>query len=115
MALSEYDSGSASIGTTEFDLINSSTSIAASTDAGVYQLFVDVNAMAAGDQYEFAYYEKSRSGDTARRNVLAVLTGAQANALFAIPPLHLMHGWTFTAKKLAGTDRTLNWSIRRAS
>jgi hypothetical protein len=114
MALTEAFSGSASISTTEYSFVNGSTSVATETSDGAFQLIVDVNAMAAGDQYEFFLREKATSGGTQRLNSLGVLTGAQASPTFTTGVWILLHGWDFTAKKISGTDRTLLWSIRKS-
>jgi hypothetical protein len=107
--------GSESVGTTEHSLATdtSYSSADAQTDDGVVQAVIDVNAMAAGDQYRVRMYEICRSGDTQRIAHSAVLTGAQSEPLYYTPALTMMHGWDVTLTKLAGTDRTINWSLRR--
>ena len=44
---SEVYSGSATIGTTEYDCPSASTSIGAVATAGIYQVFVDLDALTA--------------------------------------------------------------------
>jgi hypothetical protein len=107
-------SGSNSISTTEFSLtLNSTTGAPASkTDKGTVQLVLDVSAMIAGDQYELKLYDKARSGDTQRLASRWTMTGAQAEPLFMTPALMLGEGWDFTLKRLAGSDRTIQSSIR---
>ena len=114
MAISEYKTNSASVSTSEYSFVNNSTSLAADTTDGVYQVFVDTSAMAAGDQYQFTVYEKVTSGGSKQIIYQAVLTGAMA-ATWVTPALVLMNGWDVTALKLAGTDRTLAWSIRQVA
>lgn len=113
MALTTYKEGSASVSTTEISLVNNNTSIATDTTAGVYQLFLDLNALAAGDQFEVYLREKVVSSGTQRQISLAVLTGAQS-LIFITGAFQLMNGWDLTIKKLAGTDRTIPFSIRKA-
>lgn len=115
MAISGLYENSASISTTEYSLPNNSTSLTAKTDVGVFQIVIDLNAMAAGDQYELKIYEKCRSGDTKRLLDVYTFTGAQPKPLVMYPSLILMYGWDVTMKRLAGSDRTIAWSIRQVS
>lgn len=110
-----FTGSAVTISATEFSLINSSTSIAANTTVCVATLFLDVNNMAAGDEYEIALQEKAISGGTQRRLLLADLVGLQNDPLFVMGPFILGVGWDFTVKKIAGTDRAFTWSIRSAS
>lgn len=115
MAITALYENSASISTTEYSLTNNSTTLAAKTDDGVFQCFLDLNAMTAAEQYEFKISEKGQSGGTQRLLHYAVFTGAQSPPIFVTPALVLMHGWDMTLKKLAGTDRTIEWSIRQVA
>lgn len=112
MAISEAYTGTASISTTEYSLTNNSTSIATQTTDGIYQLFLDVDAMVAGDEYEIRILEKCRTGDTQREVYKSTLGGDQGSALFVTPALVLVNGWDMTVKRTAGADRTILWSIR---
>jgi hypothetical protein len=115
MAISEAFSGTASISTTEYSLPNASTTLTPRTEDGIYQLFLDLSALVAGDEYELKLYEKCRSGDTQRVVERWSFTGAQSLPLFASPSLILLHGWDMTLDKIAGTDRTILWSIRQVA
>lgn len=85
------------------------------TDAGSFQFFLDCVAnFAKGDEYEFRVYEKARSGGTVRTVFRAVISDAQVE-MFVTPPILLGVGWDATVKKLAGTDRAIDWSVRRVS
>ena len=44
------------------------------------------------------------------RNLLVLLV-----LLAVTPALVLMHGWDMTILKLAGTDRSIEWSIRQVT
>ena len=112
MAISEAFAGSASISTTEYDLPSASTTLSSQTSDGIFQLFLDLNALAAGDEYQLRIYEKTRSTSTQRLVDETLLVGIQPEPVFVTPALVLLHGWTMTLKKLAGTDRTIEWSIR---
>jgi hypothetical protein len=112
MTIAEVGSGTAvTVSSTEFSMTNNSTSIATQTTKGFYQCYVDLSNMAAGDQYEVAVQEKVRSGGTQRRMVIGTFTGAMPD-FFMSPAILLFWGWDFTIKKLAGTDRAFDWSIR---
>jgi hypothetical protein len=115
MAIAEYWSDSQTISTTEYSLVNSSTTLASDTTDGIYQLYLDLNAMVAGDQYELKVYEKVRSASTQRVVSTQTFTGLQPTPNVVLPSLILLHGWDFTLKRLAGSDRTIAWSIRRIS
>jgi hypothetical protein len=109
-------SSSASIGTTERSMPSDTTSgvPVSRTDTAVYQLSLDLSALAAGDQFQVKIYEKVASGGTQRAVETYVFTGAQANPHVFFPTLILGVGWDMTLKKLAGTDRTIGWAIRSA-
>ena len=114
MAISEAYTNSASIGTTEYSLPNSSTTPASITDDGVYQVFIDTGNMAAGDQFRIKVKEKVTSGGTQREIYAAVLQGTMTDN-WVSPSLVLIHGWDVTIQKLAGTDRSFAWSIRKVA
>lgn len=114
MAISEAYSGSATISTTEYSCPNNSTTLTPITVDGVYQTMFDTATMTAGDQYRFRVYEKVTSGGTQRVAYEAILTGSMADC-YIMPSLILMHGWDVTILKLAGTDRSIGWSIRQVA
>lgn len=113
MAISELISGTEAISTTEWSLATDTsydTADAQTTD-GVFQVWLDVSGMIAGDQLQIRVYEKVRSGDTQRIVYQAILTGAQSEPIWVSPSLVMLHGWDITCDALAGTI-TVNWSIR---
>lgn len=112
MPLSELYSGSATISTTEWSLTTNTSGPNIDTSDAVIQVFVDVANIANGDVFRFRVYERARSGDTQRVVFEAVLANAQAQPVFATPALLVLHGWDATLIKLAGTDRSLSWSVR---
>jgi hypothetical protein len=114
MAISALYENTATISTTEVSLPNNTTYAAGSvkTDDLVFQCFIDVSNMAAGDQFRVRVLEKARSGDTVRIIEEWILTGAQSKPLFVLPSFIFMYGWDVTMTKLAGTDRAMYWSIR---
>lgn len=115
MAISELYTGTEAVSSTEWSLTTDTSGPDVDTTDGVYQCFVDLNALLAGDQFQFRAYEKTRGADTQRVVYEAIFTGAQSQPIAVSPSLVLMNGWDFTLKKLAGTDRTITWSIRQVS
>jgi hypothetical protein len=111
MAITKSD-GSATVSTTEFSFPNNSTTLTPQTTACCLQPYVDVNALAAGDQFRLRAYEKING--TQRVIYEATLTGAQSQA-FVFPTLVVMDGWDVTCLKLAGTDRAIAWSLRKVA
>lgn len=111
MAITQAYTGIGSISTTEYSLVNNSTTLASSTNVGVYQVFIDTTILAGGDQYEIKIKEKISAG-TQIAIYIATLDGKQGTP-FVTPTLVLMEGWDVTMKKLAGSDRTFAWSIRK--
>ena len=114
MAISEAYANSATISTTEYSLPNNSTTPASITTDGVFQVFLDTSTMTVTEQYEIKIKEKCRSASTQREIYTAVLTGTMAST-WVSPSLILLHGWDVTVKKLAGTDRSIEWSIRQVA
>lgn len=113
MASELYADVGTSISTTEYSLPNDANYNSANgilTDA-VIQALIDFANMAAGDQYEVKIYDKVYSGGTQRKIYHATLTGPQ-DAPLVTPAIVLMHAWDVTVKRLAGSDRSISWSIR---
>lgn len=116
MAITELITGTEAIATTEWSLATDTsydTGDAQTTD-GVFQFFLDVADMVAGDQLQIRVYEKVRAADTQRIVYETILTGAQGSPIWVSPSLVLMHGWDVTCDALAGTI-TVNWSIRQVA
>lgn len=116
MAITELITGTEAISTTEWSLATDTsydTGDAQTTD-GVFQAWLDVADMVAGDQLQIRIYEKVRSVDAQRIAYEAILTGAQSQPIWVSPSLVLLHGWDITCDALAGTI-TVNWSIRQVA
>jgi len=116
MAITELITGTEAVSTTEWSLATDTsydTGDAQTTD-GVFQVWLDLADMIAGDQLQIRIYEKVRSGDTQRIAFEAILTGAQSQPLWVSPSLVMLHGWDVTCDALAGTI-TVNWSIRQVA
>lgn len=115
MAITEAFTNSQTVSTTEHSMPADASYSSGSpqTDDGVYQAFVDLSAMAAGDEFEFKVYEKVSSSATQRLIYVKNFVGGCALPLHVTPSLVLLHGWDMTLKKIAGTDRSIEWSIRK--
>lgn len=114
MAIAELITGTEAIATTEWSLATDTsydTADAQTTD-GVFQVWLDLSDMIAGDQLQIRVYEKVRAGDTQRICYQAILTGAQSEPIWVSPSLILLHGWDVSLDALAGTITVL-WSIRQ--
>lgn len=116
MAIAEAFSGTEAVSTTEHSLTTDTsydTGDAQTTD-GIYQVWLDVSDMVAGDTLQIRVYEKCRSADTQRIAQEWILNGVQGTPLWVSPSLILMHGWDVTLDAIAGTITVL-WSIRQVS
>jgi len=112
MAISEAYAGTQAVDTTEWSCTTDTAGPDADTNDGVYQVFLDLNDMIAGDQLQIRVYEKVGSASTQRVAYEAILTGAQSQPVWVSPSLILLHGWDVTLDALAGTI-TVDWSIRK--
>lgn len=115
MAITEAFSGSETVSTTEWSLTTDTAGPDAETSDGVFQVFLDVSALAAGDIFQIRVYEKVLSGSTQRVVYESVLSGVQGDPVWVSPSLILMHGWDVTLDKISGTDRNIDWSIRKVA
>ena len=115
MAIAEYKSGTATISTTEYSLVGTAGALATDTTDGVFQVFIDASALATGDEFEIAVKEKVIAAGTQRVIFKATLAGVQGSPLWVSPSLILMHGWDVTLDKIAGTDRSISWSVRQVA
>lgn len=116
MAISEAFANTQTVTTTEHDLPSDTTTLGAQTDDGVYQIFLDLNALADGDTFRLKVYEKVQSTDTQRVFFQQDIANAQGiEDVWVSPSFILIHGWTVTLTKVAGTDRIITWSIRKVA
>lgn len=107
---------SETVGTTEHSFVTDTSGPDASTTAGTFQGFFDLNALAAGDIFEIKVYETVASSSGTQRLVWkATAAGPQAEPIFATPALILGVGWDMTVKKISGTDRAIVGRIARAA
>jgi hypothetical protein len=107
--------GTETVSTTEWSMTTDTAGPDADTTDGIYQAFVDLNALAAGDIYEFKAYEKVLSSSTQRLVYSARFADVQTHPVWASPTLVLGHGWDMTLKKISGTDRAIDWRISKVA
>jgi len=112
VAIAEAYANSQAVTNDEWDLPSDSTTLGAVTTDGVYQCWLDLNALAKGDVFQFKVYEKVGSASTQRVVYSVRFANAQSEPVWVSPSLILLHGWDCTLLKVSGTDRTIDWSIR---
>lgn len=115
MAITEAFSGSETVGTTEHSLTTDTAGPDAETSDGVFQCFLDLNALLKADVFEFKVYEKVLSSSTQRVVFSVRFANAQSEPVWVSPSLILLHGWDMTLDKISGTDRAIDWSIRKVA
>jgi hypothetical protein len=117
MAVTElFELDGVTVSTTELSITNNATYSAGSnkTSDNAVQLWLDTTNMAKADEFEVRLYEKvEATGGSARLVQVWRLLGAQATN-FVTPVFLLMHGWDFTIKRIAGSDRAFDASVRSA-
>lgn len=100
------------VSTTEHSFTTDTSGPDAQTTPGVYQFFIDLNALATGDVYIIRVYDKVLAAGSQRLVWKAVVSGAQNEPCYVTPTLILLHGWDLTIQKSAGTDRLIQVSTR---
>lgn len=117
MAISEPITGTETVTTTEHSLATDTSYDTgdAQTDDGVYEVVLDLSALAIGDKFELKLYEKVSSGGTQRKCRSWLFPHAQTNPHPIVYLGVLLHGWDVTLDKIAGTDRSISWSIRKVA
>jgi len=115
MAITEAFAGSETVSTTEWSLTTDTAGPDAEASDGIFQVYLDLNAMANGDIFRFRGYEKAQSTDTQRCFLDFSFAHAQSTPNWVSDAFILMHGWDFTLLKVAGTDRAITWSIRKVA
>ena len=85
--------------------------LATVTDAGTYQLAVDVANLAGGDSVTLKIYGKARSSDTEREVYSATFAQPQTNNLKISIPVVSPHHLKATLKQTTGTGRAFPWAI----
>lgn len=114
MAIAEAYAGSFTSSTTELSLISGTSTLQNGTTDGIFQVFLDLSALADGDSFDFRIYEKVQAGSTKRVVMCSTFANAQGadSANWVSPALALINGYDFTLKRTAGSDRTIEYSVR---
>jgi hypothetical protein len=107
--------GTETVGSTEWSMTTDTAGPDVDTTSGVFQAFIDFANVAAGDEFQFAVYEKVSSGGTQRQLFKATIAEAQSSSGFVSPALFLGIGWDMCLKKIAGTDRSIEWRIAKVA
>ena len=84
------------------------------TDAGVYQVILDLNAFVDGttpDILTVRVYAKARSSDTERLEERWEFIGAQGKPAWRSPPVISPHHYRVTITQSQGTGRAVPWAI----
>jgi hypothetical protein len=115
MAITEAFTGTETVSTTEWSLTTDTSGPDTETSDGVFQVFLDLNNLAKADVFEFKVYEKVLSSSTQRVVFVARFANAQTTPNWVTPSLILLHGWDVTLLKISGTDRAIDWSIRKVA
>ena len=105
---------SATIGGTEYSLPADTTSgvPTSQTDDCFLQAWIYFVSTAAADIFEVKVYEKVL---TTQRLVTSFRIRGPTATVYVIPGLLLTNGWDVTVKKIAGTDRVCEWSLRKVT
>lgn len=97
--------------------ISTEHTLATITDAGVYQLHVDLSAMADGttpDITTIKAYGKARSGDTERLMEAWEFIGAQGKPLWrSNPEMQAAPYVRYTLTQSQGTGRAYPWAVEQ--
>ena len=116
MAIAQlYTGNGVTISTTEISLVSGTSSLQSDTTDGIFQVFVEVNNMAANDEFTITIKEKVYAAATQRVVMQSALVGQQAAPVWVSPSMIFLHGWDVTMIRVAGADRTFSWSIRQVA
>ena len=102
-------------GGTQLTVINTEHTLTTITDAGVFQLLVDLEPMVDGDELELRIDIEVRTGGTPRTAFNATYAheqGVDSQISFSVPiPTVASADWIATLKQTAGSVRTFTWAV----
>lgn len=114
MAVTQHAAGTETVSTTEWSLTTDTAGPDSDTTAGAFQAWIDLNAMADGDVYEFRVYETVNS--VQRCFELITFRDARTGTPGWFSPGYTLRvGWDMTLVKTAGTDRAIAWHINKVA
>ena len=94
-------------------VIDTPTTLVTETTVGVYQLFIDSNALAAGDVLVVRSKIKIVSGGTARLLEQKVIGGVTGEKAWCTDPVMVAHEIQYELEQTDGTGRSIPWSVLR--
>lgn len=100
---------------TQNAVIDTEHTLSTQTTAGVYQLVVDASNLANGDVVTLRLKLKTLSGSTSALAFDQTLAHAQGSPIFISPPVAVAHEIVATLEQTAGTGRSFDWSLMRAT
>lgn len=103
-------------GTTSALSIGVETDLGSSiTDAGVYQLDLDLSNLASGENLELRVYKKVLTGDSEQVCDTINFFGVVTDPNFCSPIYVNLFSCRFTLKQTTGTGRTYKWNVSKLS
>jgi hypothetical protein len=105
--------GTPTISTTEWSFPAGGTTLTAQTTAGRMSALLNMSNLVAGDEFQFKLYEASVAAGTQLPIWDCTIKGAHDS--FFTPDLPVARGWNLTAKRIAGADRVIGFSIRQST
>ncbi len=85
------------------------------TTSGLYELYLDTNALTANDAIQISFKEKVITGGTQHILFLVTLYGIQSSPIFTSGQFMLTHGWDICIKQTLGTSKSFPYSIRKVT
>lgn len=101
----------ATIGTTEYFLASDSTTATYQTGDVILQVYLDLGALTAAEEYDIKIYEKV-DGTNAEVIYYAKVQGVQSY-MWVSPSFILGVGWEVSVTKISGTDRSIPWTLAK--
>jgi hypothetical protein len=116
MAISRTHVGSATVSTTEFSLINGSTTSADLTSTGIYQLGIDWTNLDDGSVYQVKFKDRFTTGGsqiTFWAPTIANAQGTDDGQMF--PAFTMGNGMDITLTLITGSATVVPWQIWKTS
>ncbi len=115
MAFDFTKEDTATIGTTQYSMpADTTTGVPTSqTDACQLQAWINILSMAIGDEFVVKLYEKFISGGA--QIVVEEWRLVYPTRKLVLPAMILHVGWDLTITKVTGTDRAVEWSLRKVT
>lgn len=114
MATTSHASGTETVSTTEWSLTTDTAGPDSDTTAGGFQAWIDLNALADGDVFEFRVYETINANQ--RCCDLITFRDARTGIPGWYSPAYTLRvGWDMTLVKVSGTDRAIAWHINKVA